>query len=130
MLDLFPAPKNAARVVFAVELGKRTDVLAAKLDVMVHERLHPFDPELVEKIPEFHDVGQCPTLVIRVVADVAVKGLFGFIEELVKSADRRITRVLGHPRLDLFEYRQVSNVYFGVGLIAQRSDKNAAKGVQ
>ena len=128
MLHLLPAAEDTA--VLAVKFGQRAHVLARELRVVVHEGLLAFDAELLEQIPQLHHISQRTALVVGVVGQVAVQGFVGFVEKLVKTAHRGVAGVLSHPGLDLLENGKVAGVHLGVGLVPQRPDQHAAKGVQ
>ena len=114
----------------AVELGERAHVLARELHVVVDEGLLALDAELMEQIPQFHHVGERAPLVVGPIAHVAMQGLVGFVQKLMKAAHRGVAGVLGHPGLDLPVHCQVGLVHLAIGLVAHRSDQNAAEGVQ
>jgi hypothetical protein len=97
---------------------------------VVDEGLLALDAELLEQVPQLDHVGQRAALVVGVVAEVAVQGLVGLVEELVEAADGGVAGVLGHPGLHLLVDRQVAGVHLAVGLVAQRPDQHAAEGVQ
>ena len=69
-------------------------------------------------------------MVVGIVAQVAVQRLVGFVEKFVEAADAGIARVFGEPGLHLLVDGQVAWVHLAVGLVAQRADQHAAKGVQ
>ena len=76
------------------------------------------------------DVGDRAALVVRVVGEVAVQRLVGLVEELLVARHRRIAGVLGHPRLELAEDREVLLVHLRVGRVAERPDEHAAERVE
>ncbi len=130
MVHLLPLAEHATGVVATVELGQRMHVLARELRVVIDERFLALDAKLFEQVPQLDHIGERAALVIRVLGEVTVQGLLGFVQELVKAAHRGIPGVFGHPGLDLLEDREIALVHLGVRLVAERPDQHAPERVQ
>ena len=129
MLERAPRREAAAVVLVLVPPRELDEVRARDALVVLGELRRALHAEALEQVPQLDHVRERAALVVRVVGEVAVQRLVGLVEELVVARHRRIAGVLGHPRLELAEDREVLLVHLRVGRVPERTDQHAAERV-